>query len=160
MESPRCLDAAQGEVLVEYRQFLLQGGGPDAREIHVPDDEGSGIAVTGGPGGLLLRSAANDHYVLVRFERWSGEPPPNHDGWEVTRDSAFTVSDGSPLYLSELFGSNDPPEITMPAPGRYLVRAYVWGCRAASERGEAEFFRDVERWLMHIWPAGDGAPMV
>jgi hypothetical protein len=143
-------------VLVAYRQFTLQADGdPDALTIDLPWDDPSDIAVAGGPGGVLFRSAANDHYPLVRIEQWSGEPPRSQESWETTRESAFTVPAGPQVILSSLFGPDeDAPEITLPGPGRYLARAYVRGCQEASTREEAEFFHGLEQWLVQIWPAG------
>lgn len=140
--------------MVACRQFSLQEvGGVDALTIERPGDDG-GVAAAGGQGGIHFWSSANDHYPWVRIEQWSGEPPRNPEGWEITRDETFTASATARLELAELFGPEpDAPAITLPRPGQYRVRVHVRGCGEASGRGEAEFFHGVEQWLLQIWPA-------
>jgi hypothetical protein len=153
---PRLLSATEGEVLVAYTLFLLQedSGSLALDEIERPD---GGVA-TGGEGGVVLWSAANDHYPRVRIELWSGEPPPSQDAWEVGHDTAFTVSVTGRLELTPIFGA--PPDarsIKLPRLGTYKMRAYVRGTEEARQRAEAEFFHGIEQWLLQIWPR-DPAP--
>ena len=96
--------------------------------------------------------------TCVANAQWGSD----QESWETVRDAAFTDSVGSRLTIGSLFGPGDDeaPGIPLAGPGRYLVRAYVRRCREASGRGEAEFFHDVEQWLVQVWPAtgpGEGA---
>jgi hypothetical protein len=147
----RLLFDTEGEVLVMYRLFQLQ---EDAQALAVEIERDDDDIATGGEGGVLFWSAANDHYPRVRMELWSGEPPPQQDGGDVTRDeTTFTVSETGWLDLMAV--DREPSgaaRIRLPGLGAYRLRAYVRGRAQARERGAAEFFHDVERWLLQIWP--------
>jgi hypothetical protein len=151
----RLLFGTRGEVLVAYRTFLLQeAGGPMAEEIEIERSaDGVSPVAAGGDGGVIFCSAANDHYPSVRLELWSGEPPRSEQAWETARDETFTVSRTGRVELTGLFGMpSDAAAIVLPGLGAYRVRVYARGRDEASERGEAEFFHDVEHWLVQIWP--------
>ena len=88
-------------------------------------------------------------------------PPRSQQKWEIARDQTFTVTATGRLELTGLFGmESDAAAITLPRLGSYRVRVYVRGRTEAGERGEAEFFHGVERWLLQIWPeaASTGKP--
>jgi len=147
----RLLFDTEGEVMVMYRLFQLQ---EDAEALAVEIERDDDDIATGGEGGVLFWSAVNDHYPRVRIELWSGEPPPQQEDGDVTRDeTTFTVSETGRLDLMALDRApSDASRITLPRLGAYRLRAYVRGRAQARERGAAEFFHDVERWLLQIWP--------
>lgn len=142
--------AAEGEVLVAYSLFLLaeDEDGLALDEIERPGDD----VVTGAEGGLVLWSAANDHYPRVRIEVWSGEPPGSQEAWETGQDTTFAVSVSGRLELTPIFGAApDARGVTLPGLGSYQARVYVRGRQEARHRGEAQFFHGIEQWLLQIW---------
>jgi hypothetical protein len=156
----RLLFDTEGEVLVAYRLFQLQ---EDADALAVEIERDDDDIATGGEGGVLFWSAANDHYPRVRIELWSGEPPsrpPGQQDGDVTRDeTTFTVSETGRLGLMAIDRMpSDASRIRLPHLGVYRLRAYVRGRAAAGQRGGAEFFHGVERWLLQIWPRDPAAP--
>jgi hypothetical protein len=89
----------------------------------------------------------------VRIELWSDEPPASQEEREITQEATFTVSVFGRLELTALFGMpSDASAIRLPRLGSYRVRAHLKGWAEAGEHGEAEFFHDVEHWLLQIWP--------
>jgi hypothetical protein len=116
----------EGEVLVAYRQFVLQEN--DGADLLALARVRPGDVSAGGEGGVFLRSSANDHYPWVRVELWSSEPPRSPEDWEITQDDIFTVSATGRLDLTGLFGmESDASTITLPHLGLYKIRVYVRG---------------------------------
>lgn len=153
----RLLSETEGEVMVEYRLFQLQ---EDAEALAVEIERDDDDIATGGEGGVLFWSAANAHYPRVRIELWSGEPPPGQDDGDVTRDeTTFSVSETGWLELMGIDRMpSDASRIRLPRLGAYRLRAYVRGRARAGERGGAEYFHGVERWLLQIWPRDPAPP--
>jgi hypothetical protein len=154
MESPRLVQEAQSEeLLIEYRQFQVQERhGKSVTGVTLSTDNEDDIA-TGADGGVKLWSAGNDHYPSVRLQLWSSTPPQSREKWDRTQEETFTVSSTGHLTLKTLSGEESDASITLQAPGSYRVRVHVRGCEEAWERGEAQWFRGVEQWLLQIWPA-------
>jgi hypothetical protein len=148
---PRLRSATAGEVLVAYSLFLLQEDDGDLAldEIERSDED----LATGAEGGVVLWSAANDHYPHARVELWSGEPPVSRDAWEAQQDTTFAVSVTGRLELTAIFGpAADARSVKLPRLGPCQIRAYVRGREEAGRRGAAQFFHGVEQWLLQIWP--------
>jgi hypothetical protein len=158
MAESRLLGAVQTEVPVEYRQFRLQEeGGADALAVEsVPDVTDDRVA-TGTEGGVMLWSAGNDHYARVRLELWSGIPPQSQQAWEIVQDDTFSVSATGRMDFMTVMSVESGTPIALPHLGGYRIRVHVRGREEAAARGEAEYYHDVEQWLLQIWPAGNAS---
>lgn len=137
---------------IEYRhfQFVDQDGATEP-----PDgwSDTPGLLASAGRG-VLLRTAGNDFYPVVRLEVWSSEPQPQSEGeWEDQDEATFTSETGLGL-LREWDGGPVGSPLELGNRGSYRLRAYCRG-RAQAEAliGEEMFYEGVEKWLLQVWPA-------
>lgn len=149
---PRLITAIDDTVDVEYGQFVLQELPMTRNALTLSVPTGSWTAV-GGPGGLLLHSAATDHSPAIRVELWDGTPTsePGSANWaqilELTCDLATEAR------LQSVTASPGDHVLPVNRPGAHHVRVHVGDQRDAAQLGEGSFATGIERWLIQLWPA-------
>ena len=147
---PQLLAAVDDTVVVEFSQFVLQETPMSRLALELwPESGDFGIAV-GGPGGLLCKSSATDHYPDVRIELWSAAPPESDAEWEERADVTIQVT--GDVRLQSVTAALSERVLRLPQPGEYKARVHVRGGRQARRLGEASFAEHVERWLIQLWP--------
>ncbi|MFI5589092.1 hypothetical protein ACIA5G_28825 [Amycolatopsis sp. NPDC051758] len=147
---PQLLEAIDDSIVVEYGQFLVQESGMLRPAGVLPVPRGPWVAV-GGPGGLLLHSAATDHHPAVRLELWDEEPPADGGAWDSVLDLACELDSG--VRLLSIMAAMTPMVLPLPRPGSYHARVHSGDREEAGRLDEATFARAVERWLIQFWPA-------
>ncbi|WIV52928.1 hypothetical protein [Amycolatopsis nalaikhensis] len=147
----RLIAAIDDTVEVEYGQFVLQEVSMNRNSLALPVPTGSWTAV-GGAGGLLLHSAATDHYPTVRVELWDYSPPNDqHSGWDQVLDLTCDLT--SEIRLQSVTATFGEHTLQLLAPGVHHARVAVGNQRDTVELGEGSFEAGVERWLIQLWPA-------
>jgi hypothetical protein len=144
------------EIRVEYHQFGLRDDDADEsfQALGVPHE---GVRV--GPGTAAFLSDGNDHYAQVRFESWSGEPPPPPAPWDIEEgiDELIELSSGA-VRLWELAGGPSPHAFRVGPAGTYRLRIHVRSLMTAVADGEIApdemLGCRAERWLLRFWPVG------
>jgi hypothetical protein len=111
---------------------------------------GDRVAV-GGPGGLLLHSAATDHYPQVRLEFWDGPPSAEPGSWGHVLELNCEVQ--SPVRLQPVTADHSDHTLPIPHPGDYHARVHVGHQNEAAELDEGTLGSGVEHWLIQLWPA-------
>jgi len=138
-------------LLVEYFHFALQcyPSGTVALDLGIPDGR-----VLGGPGGATLRSGTTDHYAPIRLELWPAEPAPDATrAWDEVESAAFSV-DAVELRLTAVTAGIGDGALLLAATGGYRIRAHVAQTAPFPEVPQEEFGRDLERWVLQVWPDG------
>jgi hypothetical protein len=156
------------EIFVEYQQFLvLDVGSPDhPGDLPTPTDQ---QPVSAGPGGVLLLSAATDHYTAVRLEAWSAAPPAPPGPFDTVTVISLDLTSGR-VHAVPMTAIQSPRTLLAGPPGPYQLRACCQGRARARDavedyrariptdwtRAAADpepFPRGVEHWLLQLWPA-------
>jgi hypothetical protein len=145
---------------VEHHQFSLDVASTSAMvELQVPE---ASDLLWAGFDGIVLASGATDHYARVRAEAWPQEPAEPDQVWDEQQEGIMTV-DSPELVLRGATGVVSDEVLTLPAPGKYRVRAHCGGRAAAADAVEAwaeesdadpdaDFPTGHEQWLIQIWP--------
>ncbi|HEX8003074.1 MAG TPA: hypothetical protein VF519_10315 [Mycobacteriales bacterium] len=109
------------------------------------------------PGAVHLLCGAKYATVRARAERWDARPPEAGPEWEDADELPWsTVAGAGPLRVAGF----DPPEPDAPALDvEGLERARVQVLAAGRYDGDGQTSPEPERWLLRLWPAGDGAPL-
>jgi hypothetical protein len=147
---PIVLHALNDTIVVEYGQFVVQEVSMSRLALALPFPAGEWVAV-GGPGGLLLHSAANDHYPAVRLELWDSTPPAAAGGWDHVLD--LTCDLGTDVRLQSVTATYSAHTLAIPRPGAHRARVHAGNQEEAAELDEGTFETAVERWLIQLWPA-------
>jgi hypothetical protein len=143
----------EDEIRVEYRQFGLQDE-EAATSFHMLGVAEEGLRVGGGC--AAFASDGNDHYPLVRFECWSGEPPAPPSPWDAEEgvDDLIDLPSGIVRLWSLVSGPSEHAFTVGPA-GRYRLRVHVRSFMTAVAEGEVDpddlGVRAAERWLLRFW---------
>ncbi|MDI3386528.1 hypothetical protein QIS99_09925 [Streptomyces sp. B-S-A8] len=138
---------------IEYRHFLLTD---DSGYVEPPRGwaEDPRIAIPGRVG-LILCSAGNDFFPLVRAELRDSAPTASAEAWDVVEETGLACEDTA-LGVREWDGGPSGSPLTLPAAGRYRVRIHCRGRGEAHARiGKKLFYEGVEEWLLQIWPDSD-----
>lgn len=148
----RLITAVDDTVEVEYGQFVLQEVPMARSPLALPVPTGPWTAV-GGPGGLLLQSAATDHYPAIRIELWDDTPPADdrHSGWDQVLELTCDIS--AQTRLQSVTATPGEHTLTIEQSGAHHARVHVGNRRDTAELGEGSFETGVERWLIQLWPA-------
>ncbi|GLW90363.1 hypothetical protein [Actinokineospora globicatena] len=133
---------------VEYGQFTVQEVSTMRHALAVGIPVGPWTAV-GGPGGLLLHSAANDHYPTVRLELWDGVPPTAPGDWDEVLELACDID--SAVRLQSVTAYFSTHTLPIAHPGSHHARIHVGNRDAATELAEGTFTSAIERWLIQLW---------
>jgi len=149
---PHLVTAIDDTVDVEYGQFVLQEVPMTRSPLALPVPTGPWLAA-GGPGGLLLHSAATDHYPAVRVELWDGTPPAD-DGpsrWDEVLELTCDLT--AQTRLQSVTATPGERVLPIQRSGVHRARVHVGNRRDAVELGEGSFETGVEHWLIQLWPA-------
>ncbi|RJQ81552.1 hypothetical protein D5S17_04970 [Pseudonocardiaceae bacterium YIM PH 21723] len=144
------ISAFDGSITVEYSQFLLGEFPLDRDPLTLTAPAGEWIAV-GGAGGLLLHSAANDHYPAVRVELWDSDPGAASGEWDHVLVLDCDLREQ--VRLRSVTSDMEPQVLHIPSSGAHRVRVHTGGRAAAAELDEGTFEEGVECWLFQLWPA-------
>ena len=147
---PGLLHALDDTVDVEYGQFVVQEVSMLRNPLALPVPAGEWHAA-GGPGGLLLHSAATDHYPTVRLELWDGAPPTAQGDWDQLVD--LTCDLDSAVRLQSVTAAFSAHTLTIPRPGAHHARVHAGNQAETADLDEGTFEAGVERWLIQLWPA-------
>jgi hypothetical protein len=147
---PSVLHTLDDTVEVEYGQFVVQEVSMLRNPLTLPVPSGEWLAA-GGPGGLLLHSAATDHYPTVRLELWDGAAPAVPDTWDRIVD--VTCDLRSAVRLQSVTATFSAHTLDIPRHGAHHARVHVGNRAEAAELDEGTFVTGVERWLIQLWPA-------
>jgi hypothetical protein len=146
---PNLLGALDDTVVVEYGQFVVQ----EISMLRSPltlFPEGEWVAV-GGPGGLLLHSAATDHYPAVRLELWDAAPPTAPDGWDHVLELTCVLD--SAVRLQSVTAAYSAHTLPITLPGAHHARVHAGNQDEAAELDEGTLETGIERWLIQLWQA-------
>ncbi len=113
-----------------------------------PED---GWFVVGGPGGLLLHSAATDHSPAVRLELWDDVPPITADGWDHVLE--LTCDLDSAVRLQSVTAAHSAHSLPIVRPGAHHARVHGGSQDKAAELDEGSFESGVERRLIQLGQA-------
>ncbi|GLY34184.1 hypothetical protein Amsp01_002080 [Amycolatopsis sp. NBRC 101858] len=149
---PRLITAVEDTVDVEYGQFVLQELPLVRNALSLSPPAGPWIGV-GGPGGLLLHSAATDHAPAVRLETWDSAPPgePDSAAWDHVLELACDLT--TEVRLQSVTAAPGDHTLSLPRPGPHRARVHVGNQRGTAQLGEGSFATGIERWLIQLWPA-------
>jgi hypothetical protein len=147
---PELLEAIDDSIVVEYGQFVVQESSMMRQAGALPVPGAPWVAV-GGPGGLLLHSAATDHHPAVRLELWDEEPPAEAGRWDVVLDLTCELETG--VRLMSITATMTPAVLPLRQPGTYRARVCSGNRDETSHLDEATFVGGVERWLIQFWSA-------
>lgn len=147
---PTLVTAIDDSVDVEYGQFLVQEIPMGRSPLSLDVPTGDWLAV-GGPGGLLLHSAATDHHPAVRLELWDADPLPRQGDWDRVVEVACELSDQ--VRLQSVTAAQSPKVLAIARPGPHRARVHSGRRVEAAELGEGAFAEGVEGWLVQLWPA-------
>lgn len=147
---PNLLHALDDTIDVEYSQFLVQEVCMFRSPLALPGPTGEWVAI-GKPGGLLLHSAANDHYPTVRLELWDGAPPAAARNWDQVVDLTCDLESG--VRLQSITATYSPHTLEISRQGAHHARVHVGNQDEAAELDEGTFETGVERWLIQLWLA-------
>lgn len=147
---PNLVAALDDTVVVEYGQFIVQEVNMLRSPLALPDPIGEWVAV-GGPGGLLLHSAATDHYPTVRLELWDDTPPITSDGWDHVLE--LTCDLGSAVRLQSVTATFSVHTLPIVRPGAHHARVHAGNQGEAAELDEGTLESGIERWLIQLWQA-------
>ncbi|WP_372672691.1 hypothetical protein [Amycolatopsis kentuckyensis] len=148
----RLITAIDDTVDVEFGQFALQELPMTRNALTLAVPAGPWTAV-GGPGGLLLHSAATDHSPAVRIELWDSPAPsePGHDAWDHVLELACDLATEARLQSVTATPGDHLLPITRPGP--HHARVHVGNQSDTALLGEGSFATGIERWLIQLWPA-------
>jgi hypothetical protein len=148
---PRLIAAVDDTVEVEYGQFVLQEIPMTRNALMLPVPAGPWIAI-GGDGGLLLHSAATDHYPTIRLEAWDSTPAGHgeHERWDHVLN--LTCDLEAEARLQSVTATPGNHTLRIPQPGFHQARVHVGNQGDSAELGEGSFEAGVEHWLIQIWP--------
>jgi len=135
-------------VEVEYGQFVVQEISMLRSPLALPVPTGEWVAV-GGPGGLLLHSAATDHYPAVRLELWDDAPPNSPDGWDQVAE--LTCDLQSAVRLQSVTATHSTHAMPIARPGAHHARVHAGNQDEAAKLDEGTFESGIERWLIQMW---------
>lgn len=144
------LAALEDTIVVEYGQFVVQEVSMLRSPLVLPDATGDWIAV-GGPGGLLLHSAATDHYPVVRLELWDDRPPTVSGYWDRVLELTCEVQ--SAVRLQSVTATHSDHALPIMQPGAHHARVHVGNRDEAAELDEGTLESGIERWLIQFWQA-------
>lgn len=147
---PRLLQAIDDTVDVEYGRFVLQESTMTRHALALPVPAGEWVAI-GGPGGLLLHSAATDHYPAVRLELWDDTPPAAPGTWNHVLD--LTCDLDTEVRLQSVTATSSTHSLAIPQSGPHHARIHAGNQGAAGRLDAGTFAAGVERWLIQLWPA-------
>ena len=147
---PSLLQALDDTVEVEYSQFVVQEVSMLRNPLTLTVPAGEWVVV-GGDGGLLLHSAANDHYPTVRLELWDGAPPAAPGSWDHVLE--LTCDLQAAVRLQSVTAAHSTHTLTIPRPGTSHARVHAGNQDEAAELDEGTFEAGVERWLIQFWAA-------
>lgn len=149
---PRLITAIDDTVDVEYGQFVLQEVPMTRNALTLAAPAGRWTAV-GGPGGLLLHSAATDHSPAIRLELWDNTPPSDEGStaWDQVLDLACDLA--TEARLQSVTATPGDHVLPITRPGAHHARVHVGNQRDTAQLGEGSFATGVERWLIQLWPA-------
>jgi len=147
---PNLVAALEDTIMVEYGQFVVQEISMLRSPLALPDPAGDWVAV-GGPGGLLLHSAATDHYPLVRLELWNDAPPAASGRWDHVLELTCDVQ--SAVRLQSVTADHSERTLPIEQTGAHHARVHVGNRDEAAELDEGTLESSVERWLIQLWQA-------
>jgi hypothetical protein len=147
---PSLLHSLDDTIGVEFGQFVVQEISMSRSPLSLPAPAGEWLAV-GGPGGLLLHSAGNDHYPTVCLELWDGAPPTAPGDWDQIVD--LTCDLQSEVRLQTVMSVFSEHTLAITRQGLHCVRVHAGNRAEAAELEEATYVSGVERWLIQFWPA-------
>lgn len=147
---PDLVAALEDTVVVEYGQFIVQEVSMLRSPLELPDPVGDWVAV-GGPGGLLLHSAATDHYPVVRLELWNDAPPTASGYWDHVLELTCEVQ--SAVRLQSVTAAHSDHTLPIPQPGAHHARVHAGNRDEAAELDEGTLESGIERWLIQLWQA-------
>jgi hypothetical protein len=147
---PNLVGALDDTVKVEYGQFVVQEVSMLRSPLVLPVPAGEWVAV-GGPGGLLLHSAATDHYPVVRLELWDDAPPTTPDGWDQVVE--LTCDLQSAVRLQSVTATYSAHTLPIGRPGTHHARVHAGNQGEAAELDEGTLESGIERWLIQLWQA-------
>jgi hypothetical protein len=147
---PRLLHAIDDTVDVEYSRFVLQESTMTRHALALPTPSGEWIAV-GGPGGLLLHSAATDHHPAVRLELWDGTPPAAPGTWDHILE--LTCDLDTEVRLQSVTATSSTHVLAIAEPGPHHARTHVGNQDRAGQLDQGTFAAGIERWLIQLWAA-------
>lgn len=135
---------------LDYGQFYLHSVRSDLDDVLAAVDialEGDGIAQRGGV--LVVISPHQNNFEMpLLIERWSGEPPPDLDDWQVAYAAHLAVGDDGIYYETPTL---DGVDIAVPA-GAY--RALITG-RGFVGHGWPGSTKPGDVWRIQLWPSSD-----
>jgi hypothetical protein len=147
---PNLLGALEDTVVVEYGQFVVQEVSMARSPLALPDPVGGWVAV-GGPGGLLLHSAATDHYPAVRLELWDDAPPSAPDYWDHVLELTCDIQ--SAVRLQSVTAAHSAHTLPIMRPGAHHARVHAGNQDEAAELDGGTLESGIERWLIQLWQA-------
>ncbi|MBB4910569.1 hypothetical protein [Actinophytocola algeriensis] len=148
MARPELLAELDDTILVEFSHFTLQ----EVPMLRVADSGQSteGRRSAPGPGGVVFRSRASDHYPSVRIELWTARPEPAGGTWDTTEEATTNLA--GEVRLKSIAASMSDNAISLPQSGEYGVIVYVRDDPRVDELEEGSFAETAERWLVQLWP--------
>jgi hypothetical protein len=147
---PSLLHALDDTIEVEYGQFLVQEVCMHRSPLVLPAPTGEWVAI-GNPGGLVLHSAASDHYPAVRLELWDGAPPAAAGDWDQVVELMCDLESG--VRLQSVTAAYSAHTLEVSQQGAHRARVHVGNQDEAAELDEGTFETGVERWLIQLWAA-------
>lgn len=140
--------AVEDTIVVEYSRFLVQEISMGRSPMAPSAPRGEWIAV-GAPGGLLLHSAATDHYPVVRLELWDGAPPPSSDDWDHVVEVTCDVD--SAVRLQSVTAAQSDHSLPITQPGAHHARIHAGNQAETARLDEGTLESGIERWLIQMW---------
>lgn len=146
--SPKLLADLDDTIIVEFSHFVIQETPilRSAQEIGLP---ASGARTVGGPGGVMLRSRASDHYPSVHIELWNSRPEQNTDQWDATEELMVNLAGG--VCLKSIAADMSDKILPLTQAGDYGAIVHVRDDPNIGELEEGSFEETNEHWLVQLW---------
>jgi hypothetical protein len=99
--------------------------------------------------GWFLVAVGGDRDVDLSVQVWSGRPEDLDDSWEQWQERRWSCR-WPTLWVTDLMEDEESPQLPLGAATRYVLRV------AARDHLPGHEPEDVQRWLVQLWPLGDG----